>query len=152
MGTRIESDSMGQIEVDDVRYWGAQTQRSLQHFRIGRERMPAEIIGALAQIKKAAALVNGELGLLTEDKVAQIEFGIKRIYTTMPGLLEIALGGTAVGTGLNTHPEFAVRVAAKLAELTGRSFVTAPNKFAALAGHDALVACHGAVKTLATAL
>jgi fumarate hydratase class II len=70
----------------------------------------------------------------------------------MTGLYELALGGTAVGTGLNTHPEYAERVAAKLAELTGRPFVSARNKFAALAGHDAIVVCHGAIKTLATAL
>ena len=287
MGTRTETDSMGPIEVDAARYWGAQTQRSLENFRIGSELMPHEIILALATIKKAAALVNCELGLLAEDKcrwivaaadqvlrgelddefplvvwqtgsgtqtnmnvnevianlaselaggmrgmkkpvhpnddvnmsqssndvfptamhvataakidshllpalavlrgtldakaaefadivkigrthlqdatpltlgqeisgwVAQLDHGIAAIRAALPAVHQLALGGTAVGTGLNTHPEFATRVAAKLAELTGRPFVTAPNKFAALAGHDALVSCHGQIKTVATAL
>jgi fumarate hydratase class II len=278
---------MGPIEVDEARYWGAQTQRSLQNFRIGVERMPREIIIALATIKKAAALVNYELGLLTEDKcswivaaadevirgeldtefplvvwqtgsgtqtnmnvnevianranelagmprgmktpvhpndhvnmsqssndvfptamhvatiasidahllpavtalrgtlhgkaeefagivkigrthlqdatpvtlgqeisgwVAQIDHGLSALGSTLPAVFELALGGTAVGTGLNAHPDFAVLVAEKLTELTGRAFVTAPNKFAALAGHEPLVACHGAIKTLAAAL
>jgi len=287
MGTRTETDSMGPIEVDDARYWGAQTQRSLQNFRIGSERMPREVICALATIKKASALVNAELGLLPVEKagwivaavdevlsgryeaefplvvwqtgsgtqtnmnvnevianranelaggkrgakkpvhpnddvnmsqssndvfptamhlaiaarvdehllpaiaalrttlavkaiafddivkigrthlqdatpltlgqeisgwVAQLDHGIAAVKATLPAIHELALGGTAVGTGLNTHPEYATRVAAMLAELTGRPFVTAGNKFAALAAHDALVACHGAIKTLATAL
>jgi len=278
---------MGDVEVDEARYWGAQTQRSLQNFRIGLEKMPREIIGALATIKKASALVNQSLGLIDPNLarviaivadeivrgdhdaefplavwqtgsgtqtnmnvnevianraaelagqprgskqpvhpndhvnlsqssndvfptamhlaisaridshllpsvaalrdtlaakadafkdivkigrthlqdatpltlgqeisgwVAQLDFGIAAIRATQPGLYELALGGTAVGTGLNTHPEYAERVAAKLAELTGRPFVTARNKFAALAGHDAVVAAHGAIKTLATAL
>src|SRR5712691_9234117 len=72
MATRIETDSMGTIEVDAQRYWGAQTQRSLVNFRIGKDRMPSEIIGALARIKKAAALVNRELGVLPEDKAQLI--------------------------------------------------------------------------------
>jgi fumarate hydratase class II len=287
MGKRIEHDSMGSIEVDDARYWGAQTQRSLQNFRIGGERMPRELIGALALVKKASALVNTDLGLLPPDKapliveaadeilrgerdgefplvvwqtgsgtqtnmnvneviagranelagrprggkspvhpnddvnlsqssndafptamhvavaagvgevllpavaqlratlaakaeafadivkigrthlqdatpltlgqeiggwVAQLDLGVAAIRAALGAVHELALGGTAVGTGLNTHPEYAVRVASRLAELTGRPFVTAPNKFAALAGHDALVAAHGAIKTLATAL
>jgi fumarate hydratase, class II len=287
MSTRTEQDSMGPIEVDAARYWGAQTQRSLQNFRIGGDRMPEELIYALAIIKKASALVNSDLGLLPADTaqlvvqaadeilrgehdgefplvvwqtgsgtqtnmnvneviagranelagrprggkspvhpndhvnlsqssndvfpaamhvavaagidelllpavaelratlaakaeafadvvkigrthlqdatpltlgqeiggwVAQLDAGTAAIRATLGPLHELALGGTAVGTGLNTHPEYAVRVAGKLAELTGRPFVTAPNKFAALAGHDAIVAAHGAIKTLATAL
>ncbi|HEU4728330.1 MAG TPA: class II fumarate hydratase [Kofleriaceae bacterium] len=287
MVTRTETDSMGPIEVDDARYWGAQTQRSLENFRIGVERMPLEIIHALALIKKASAEVNRDLGLLPADKarvivaacdevrrgdhdgefplavwqtgsgtqtnmnvnevignraselagggrgsrrrihpnddvnlsqssndvfptamhvaaaervashllpsvgrlrdtldakarafadvikigrthlqdatpltlgqeisgwVAQLDHGIAAIRAALPAVHELALGGTAVGTGLNTHPAYAVRVAARLAELTGRPFVTAPNKFAALAGHDALVGLHGAIKQLATAL
>jgi fumarate hydratase, class II len=287
MGTRTETDSMGSIEVDDARYWGAQTQRSLENFRIGEERMPRELVHALAIIKKASALVNRDLGLLTDDKarlivaaadevlggdhddefplvvwqtgsgtqtnmnvnevianraielaggvrgskqpihpnddvnlsqssndvfptamhvavaegvttqllpavarlratfdskarafagivkigrthlqdatpltlgqeisgwVAQLDHGLDAIRVALPRVYELALGGTAVGTGLNTHPAYAVRVAAKLAELTGQPFVTAPNKFAALASHDALVGLHGAVKLLATSL
>jgi fumarate hydratase, class II len=287
MATRTETDSMGPIEVDDARYWGAQTQRSLENFRIGSERMPRELVHALATIKQASALVNRDLGLLAEDKaqlivaaagevtrgdhdgefplvvwqtgsgtqtnmnvnevianranelagarrgakqpihpnddvnlsqssndvfptamhlaiaeqvtahllpavallrstldtkarafadivkigrthlqdatpltlgqeisgwVAQLDHGLAALRVTLPPVWELALGGTAVGTGLNTHPAYAVRVAAKLAELTGLPFVTAPNKFAALASHDALVGLHGAVKLLATSL
>jgi len=287
MGTRTESDSMGAIEVDEARLWGAQTQRSLENFRIGAEKMPREIVEALATIKKASALVNAELGLLPGDVaqrivdaadeviagvhdaefplavwqtgsgtqtnmnvnevianranelagsprgtkkpvhpndhvnlsqssndvfptamhlaiaaridahllpkvlqlretldgkarafadivkigrthlqdatpltlgqeisgwVAQLDHGIAAIRATLAPLHELALGGTAVGTGLNAHPAYAEAVAAKLAQLTRRPFVTAPNKFAALASHDALVAAHGAIKTLATSL
>src|SRR6186997_1121691 len=72
MGTRTEQDSMGAIEVDDARYWGAQTQRSLQNFRIGLEKMPREIVGALATVKKASAAVNQALGLLPADKAGWI--------------------------------------------------------------------------------
>ena len=287
MGTRTETDSMGAIEVDDARYWGAQTERSRQHFRIGSERFPDELIAALAQIKKACALVNAELGLLPAAKrdlivaaadeviagthagefplavwqtgsgtqtnmnvnevianranelagaprgskapihpndhvnlsqssndafptamhlaalacvdaallpalaglratlaakatafadvikigrthlqdatpitlgqeisgwVAQLDHGMVAIRGALPAVRELALGGTAVGTGLNSPPELAVRAAAKLAELTGLPVVTAPNKFAALASHDALVGLHGALRTLATSL
>ncbi|MBA3460038.1 MAG: class II fumarate hydratase [Deltaproteobacteria bacterium] len=287
MATRTESDSMGPVEVDEARLWGAQTQRSLENFRIGSERMPREIIIALATIKKASALVNAELGLLPRDVmaliveaadevaagdhdsefplvvwqtgsgtqtnmnvnevianraneragtgrgakkpvhpndhvnlsqssndvfptamhiaiagkidahllpkvmqlrealdgkaaafadivkigrthlqdatpltlgqeisgwVAQLDHGIAAIRSTLPAIHELALGGTAVGTGLNTHPKYAALVAAKLAELTSRPFRTAGNKFAALASHDAIVHGHGAIKTLATSL
>jgi fumarate hydratase class II len=287
MTTRIESDSMGPVEVDEDRLWGAQTQRSLENFRIGTERMPPELIVALATIKKASALVNVELGLLAAETaaliveaadeviggdhdaefpllvwqtgsgtqtnmnvnevianraneragvgrgkkapvhpndhvnqsqssndvfptaihlaiagridsyllpkvmqlretldgkatafadivkigrthlqdatpitlgqeisgwVAQLDHGIAAIRMTLPAIHELALGGTAVGTGLNTHPKYATAVAHKLAELTSRPFVTAGNKFAALASHDAVVTCHGALKTLATSL
>ena len=81
-----------------------------------------------------------------------LENDLKRIAATLPGLYELALGGTAVGTGLNTHPDFAERAAAKIAGLTGQPFVSAPNKFEALAGHDAVVFAHGALKTLACSL
>ena len=287
MATRTETDSMGPIEVDAARYWGAQTQRSLENFRIGGERMPRELVHALATIKQASALVNRDLGLLAEDKaglivaaaeevlrgvhdgefplvvwqtgsgtqtnmnvnevianraselagggrgagrrihpnddvnlsqssndvfptamhvaaadrvaahllpavarlrdtlaakstafadivkigrthlqdatpltlgqeisgwVAQLDHGAAAIRGALPAVHELALGGTAVGTGLNTHPAYAARVAARIAELTGRAFVTAPNKFAALASHDAIVGLHGAIKQLATSL
>jgi len=81
-----------------------------------------------------------------------LENGIRRIDLVLPGLLELAIGGTAVGTGINTHPEFAERAAAKISGLSGLDFVSAPNKFEALAGHDALVFAHGALKTLACSL
>jgi fumarate hydratase class II len=284
---RIETDSMGEVEVPSNRYWGAQTQRSLHHFDIGGELMPRELITAFGVLKKAAALVNRELGKLPADKadlivraaeeviagklmdhfplhvwqtgsgtqtnmnanevianraielaggklggkdpihpndhvnmsqssndtfptamhiaaattiaerlapavrnlrdalgkkanewdgivkigrthlmdavpltlgqefsgyVAQLDAGLRRFDAVLPGLHQLALGGTAVGTGLNTHPEFAERSAAKIAELTGRPFVSAPNKFAALAAHDDIVAASGTLKTLAASL
>lgn len=284
---RIESDSMGKIEVPVEVYWGAQTERSLHHFAIGHDTMPKELIRAFGILKKAAAETNGELHLLPEDKmklivaasdeiitgkladqfplrvwqtgsgtqtnmnvnevisnraiemaggqrgsknpihpndhvncsqssndtfptamhiaavesivkqlipaikklrdalnkkqhafekivkigrthlqdavpltlgqelsgyVAQLDAGLKNINHTLSGLYELALGGTAVGTGLNTHPQFAVLAAKKIAELTGLPFVSAPNKFAALAAHDAIVFTSGALKTLACSL
>ena len=287
MGTRIETDSFGPIEVDADHYWGAQTQRSLENFAIGNERMPLELIYGLATIKKAAALVNRDLGLLAAEPaalivkaadevldgdhddefplavwqtgsgtqtnmnvneviaaranelatgkrggkapvhpndhvnlsqssndtfptamhlaavatveesllpslaklratldgkahafadiikigrthlqdatpltlgqemsgwVAQLDHGLAAIRAALPAVHELALGGTAVGTGLNTHPEYATRVAQQLALLTGRPFVTAPNKFQALASHDALLDLDGTLKTLACSL
>ena len=92
------------------------------------------------------------LGQEFSGYVAQLEFSEAAIRATLPGLLALAAGGTAVGTGLNAHPEFAARIAAELGSRTGLAFKSAPNKFAALAGHDALVAAHGAFKTLAAAL
>jgi fumarate hydratase class II len=286
-GKRVESDSMGAIEVANDRYWGAQTERSLLHFAIGLDRMPRSVVRAFGILKKAAAEVNRELGKLPADKaklisaaadeviagklddhfplriwqtgsgtqtnmnanevisnraiemaggvlgskkpihpnddvnmsqssndtfptamhiaaaeevthelipavrklrdalarkarefaeivkigrthlmdavpltlgqefsgyVAQLDYDLKRIEAMLPDLLELAIGGTAVGTGLNTHPEFAERVAKKIAEYTGLPFKSAPNKFAALAAHDALVAASGALKTLAVSL
>ncbi|MDZ7305347.1 MAG: class II fumarate hydratase, partial [candidate division KSB1 bacterium] len=287
MSYRLETDSMGEIQVPDDRYYGAQTARSLIHFKIGTERMPREIIWAFGILKKAAALVNKELGLLPAEKaelivkaaeevisgkldehfplvvwqtgsgtqtnmnanevisnraiemasgkmgskkpihpnddvnkaqssndtfptamhiaavheihcrlipmvtrlrdtlaqkaekfkdiikigrthlmdavpltlgqefsgyVAQLDHGLQRLEMVLPHLYELALGGTAVGTGLNTHPQFAVKAAAKIAELTGYPFVTAKNKFEALAAHDAMVMASGALKTLACSL
>ncbi|TMK85552.1 MAG: class II fumarate hydratase, partial [Actinobacteria bacterium] len=286
---RMESDSMGSIEVPADRYWGAQTQRSLHHFSIGgpTERMPLEVIRAFGVLKRACALANAELGLLPKDKaglivsaadeviqgtlddhfplyvwqtgsgtqsnmnanevisnraielaggelgskrpvhpnddvnmsqssndtfptamhiaaaktvveallpsvralrgalaakaddfadivkigrthlqdavpltlgqefsgyVAQLDAGLERIEAALPGLYELAIGGTAVGTGLNAPPGFGDRVAAVIAELTGLPFVSAPNKFAALAAHDGLVHAHGALRTLAVSL
>ncbi len=287
MTTRTETDTMGAIEVPADRYWGAQTQRSLQHFRIGGDRFPREMIRAFGILKKACALVNLDLGLLPPEKaraivqaaddviagklddhfplvvwqtgsgtqtnmnanevianraiellggrlgskqpvhpnddvnksqssndtfptamhiaavsqirgrllpavgrlretlhrkavafadvvkigrthlqdavpltlgqeisgwVSQLDHGRQHIEATLPHLYELAIGGTAVGTGLNAPPGFAERAARKIAELTGEPFVSAGNKFEALAAHDALVAAHGALKTLAAAL
>jgi fumarate hydratase class II len=285
--TRIETDSMGEIAVASDRYWGAQTERSLHHFSIGREHFPRPMIRALGILKKAAALTNGELGTLPKNLVdlivaaadeviagklddhfplfvwqtgsgtqtnmnanevisnraiemaggvvgskkpihpndhvnrgqssndtfptamhiaaaeqvvhhllpaidtlratlhakavafadivkvgrthlqdatpitlgqeisgwvAQLDLARAAIEAAMPAVYELALGGTAVGTGLNTHPEYAERSARQIALLTGLPFKTAPNKFAALAGHEALVALHGTLKTLAASL
>lgn len=285
--SRRESDSMGPIEVPADKLWGAQTQRSLEHFRISTEKMPLSLIYALALTKRAAAKVNQDLGLLKADKagaiiaaadevlnnqhpdefplaiwqtgsgtqsnmnmnevlanrasellggergmsrlvhpnddvnksqssndvfptamhvaavialrehllpqlavlqetlrekserfrdivkigrthlqdatpltlgqefsgwVAMLEHNRRHLEQSLPHLSELALGGTAVGTGLNTHPEYAVRVAQELAALTHQPFVTAPNKFEALATCDALVHAHGALKGLAASL
>jgi len=284
---RIETDSLGQIEVMEDRYWGAQTERSRRNFKIGEEVMPRPLIRALALVKKAAALTNREIGLLEEnfakaiaaaadeviegrfdghfplvvwqtgsgtqsnmnlnevianrasellgatlgskrpvhpndhvnlgqssndvfptamhiaaaceiayrlnpalarlyqalkDKAeafqdilkigrthlqdatpltlgqefggyaAQIDHGIERIKLTLSGLYELAQGGTAVGTGLNTSPLFAEAFAAKVAEMTKLPFVSAKNKFEALASHDAMVFAHGALNTVAVSL
>ncbi|HBZ05042.1 class II fumarate hydratase [Massilia haematophila] len=92
------------------------------------------------------------LGQEFSGYVAQLEFAEQAIRASLSGLLALAAGGTAVGTGLNAHPEFAARIAAEIGSRTGLAFKSAPNKFAALAGHDAMVAAHGAFKTLATAL
>jgi len=285
--TRSESDSMGPIEVEQSRYWGAQTERSLHHFNIGDDRFPRPMIRALGLLKKAAALANQELGMLPEAKVSlilraaddviagkldehfplrvwqtgsgtqtnmnanevisnraielaggvlgskkpihpnddvnrgqssndtfptamhiaaaeqvvhhllphvtalrdvladkasdfadiikigrthlqdatpltlgqefsgyvqQLDYSLAAVAHALPHVYQLALGGTAVGTGLNTHVDYAVTSARHIAILTGLPFITAPNKFAALAGHEALVGLHGALKTLACAL
>lgn len=287
MDYRIETDSMGEIPVPMDRYYGAQTARSLTNFKIGGERFPRALIRALGILKKAAAMVNKDLGILPAEKadlivkaadeviegklddhfplvvwqtgsgtqtnmnanevisnraielsggkmgtkkpihpnddvnkaqssndtfptamhiaaveeihknlipmvtklrdalqekseefkdvikigrthlmdatpltlgqefsgyVQQLTNGLERINCAMPRLYELALGGTAVGTGLNTHPEFAVKSAKKIAELTGLPFITGRNKFEGLAAHDALVEISGVLKTLAASL
>ena len=288
MSYRTEKDTIGQVQVPAERYWGAQTQRSLQNFRIGGQRMPLEVIHAFACLKKAAAGINEELGVLDAEKasliarvcdeimagdlddefplvvwqtgsgtqsnmnvnevianrahvlagnelgqgdrllspnddvnksqssndtfptamhiagyrmihdttlpglerllkalreksaamsdivkigrthfmdatpltlgqefsgyVAQLEQGMEHLEYSLGHLAELALGGTAVGTGINTPPGFAVKVAERIAEDTGLPFVSAGNKFAALAAHDAIVETHGALKHLAVAL
>ncbi len=284
---RIESDTMGEIDVPADRYWGAQTERSLHHFAIARDTMPPAVVRAFGILKLASARVNHALGKLSAEKaelieraarevadgtlmaefplriwqtgsgtqtnmnvnevisnraieiaggergsktpvhpnddvnmsqssndtfptamhiaaasdiverlipavqslrealavkaeayadvvkigrthlmdavpltlgqefsgyVAQLDAALRNLHAVLPGIYELAAGGTAVGTGLNTHPEFGERVAAEIAALTGLPFVTAPNKFAALAAHDALVFAHGAIKTLAVSL
>ena len=287
MATRVETDSMGSIEVPADKYYGAQTMRSRRNFKIGEERMPIEIIHAFGVLKKAAAITNRELDNLDQDIcdlivraadeviegklddhfplvvwqtgsgtqsnmnvnevisnraielaggemgskkpvhpndhvnrsqssndtfptamhiaaviqiedhllpririlrdtlqqksetfadivkigrthlqdatpltlgqelsgwVSQIDHALDAIEATLPQLRELALGGTAVGTGLNTHPQYAERVAAKIGELTRKEFITAPNKFAALAAHDAFVGTSGALKQMAVGL
>lgn len=284
---RIEKDSMGSIDVPADKLWGAQTQRSLEHFRISTEKMPVALVHALALTKRAAAQVNRDLGLLPAERAeaivqaadevladkhreefplaiwqtgsgtqtnmnmnevlanraseilggergmsrlvhpnddvnksqssndvfptamhvaavmavreqllpqiqvlkktlsekaeafsdivkigrthlqdatpltlgqeisgwaAMLEHNFKHIENSIPHLAELALGGTAVGTGLNTHPEYAVRVAKALADHSQQPFVTSPNKFEALATCDALVHAHGALKGLSASL
>jgi fumarate hydratase class II len=287
MNYREERDTMGTMQVPVEALWGAQTQRSLQNFRISGERMPTALIHALALVKRAAAKVNCDLGLLDAERaeaiiqaadeviagrhdaefplavwqtgsgtqtnmnmnevlanrasellgggrgtecrihpnddvnkgqssndvfpsamhvaaacsiqqqllpalmmlkgtlaakaeefasivkigrthlqdatpltlgqefsgyVSQLEHGLEHLQATLPHLHELALGGTAVGTGLNAHAQFAVRVASEVARLTALPFITARNKFEALAANDALVFSHGALKTLAASL
>ena len=285
--SRTETDSLGPIEVPQDAYWGAQTQRSLENFAIGGQRMPLAVVHALALIKKAAARVNAQLGELPENItslieeaadevlagehddqfplvvwqtgsgtqsnmnvneviagraneiagngrggkkpvhpndhvnraqssndsfptamhiaaaqavqndllpaiaelsgglaqqaarhanlvktgrthlmdatpvtfgqelsafVAQLDYAERALRAALPAVYELAQGGTAVGTGLNAPKEFAEAIAAELADLSGLPFVSAPNKFAALAGHEPLVTLAGAMKTLAVAL
>ncbi len=287
MDYRIERDTMGEMKVPADRYYGAQTARSLMNFKIGGETMPPELIRAFGILKKSAALVNAELGILPQEKADlivqaadeviegklndhfplvvwqtgsgtqtnmnvnevianraieiaggelgsknpihpnddvnkaqssndtfptamhiaaaetfnhrlvpgisklrnelknkseewdniikigrthlmdavpltlgqefsgyahQMTMALERVDSVLPHIYELALGGTAVGTGLNTHPEFAVKSAAKIAEITRLPFVTAPNKFEALAAHDAIVEASGALKTIACGL
>ena len=287
METRMETDSMGEIEVPANCYYGAQTARSLIHFDIGTETMPRELIRGMGILKKASAMVNAELGLMPEDikdliaKAAdevidgklddhfplrvwqtgsgtqsnmnsnevianrgielaggvigskdpvhpndhvnmgqssndtfptamhiaaverirdalipslttlsesfrkktiefkdiikigrthlmdatpltlgqefsgyttQLEYALDRINGCMPRMYQIALGGTAVGTGLNSHRNFPVNVAKQIAKITGCPFVTAPNKFESLAAHDAIVETSGVLKTIACSL
>ena len=287
MASRIEKDTMGEVAVPADRYWGAQTQRSLENFEIGEIRIGRPMLRAFGILKRAAAEVNRDLGLLPSEKaalvaaaaeevadgkldehfplvifqtgsgtqtnmnvnevianraielaggvvgskdpihpnddvnrsqssndtfpaamsiaavceieerllpevrklrdvleakakafadvvkigrthlqdavpltlgqeisgwVSQLDHGIAHVAQALPHLLELAIGGTAVGTGLNTHPEYAGRVAARVASLTGHAFVSAPNKFEALAAHDALAFASGALRTLAGSL
>ncbi len=287
MEYRMEKDTMGEIKVPSDKYYGAQTARSLMNFKIGGEKFPREIIRALGILKKAAALTNNELGILSSEKaglivkaadeviegkldehfplvvwqtgsgtqtnmnanevianraiemaggemgskkpvhpnddvnkaqssndtfptamhisaveeihrrlipmvtklrdalqnksdefknvikigrthlmdatpltlgqefsgyVQQLTNGLERIDTAFPRLYELALGGTAVGTGLNTHPEFAIKAVKNISEITGKPFITGRNKFEGLAAHDALVELSGVLKTLAVSL
>jgi len=287
MHVRLETDSIGGIEVPEDKYWGAQTQRSIEYFSIGTDLMPIEVIHAYGILKKAAALVNNDLGLLDDDKrdmivsaaedvaegrldahfplhvwmtgsgtqtnmnvnevisnraietaggvmgskdpihpndhvnmsqssndtfptvmhmaavihtmarllpgvralrdsldrkarlweeiikigrthmqdatpltlgqefsgyVWMLDEGIARVEHALADVKQLALGGTAVGTGINAHHAFAARSAEKIAELTGIDFSTAPNKFAVQGAHDALVMLHGSFKTLAGSL
>lgn len=287
MNTRIETDTMGEVAVPAEAYWGAQTQRSRDNFKIGGETLPAPLIRAMALVKKAAAQTNAALGRLDEARknlimqaadeilagkladqfplvvwqtgsgtqsnmninevlanranelagqprgsyapvhpndhvnqaqstndsfptaihvaaaieikhflmpnvqalrdtlqqksaafdhiikigrthlqdatpltlgqefsgyVSQLDHGLQRLEAALQGLYELPLGGTAVGTGLNSHPDYAQKAAAALAELSGLPFVSAPNKFEALAARDAAVFASGALKTLAASL
>ena len=287
MNTRIETDTMGEVAVPTEAYWGAQTQRSRDNFKIGGETLPAPLIRAMALVKKAAAQTNAALGRLDEARknlivqaadeilagkladqfplvvwqtgsgtqsnmninevlanranelagqprgsyapvhpndhvnqaqstndsfpsaihvaaaieikyflmpnvqalrdtlqqksaafdhivkigrthlqdatpltlgqefsgyVSQLDHGLQRLEAALQGLYELPLGGTAVGTGLNSHPDYAQKAAAALAELSGLPFVSAPNKFEALAARDAAVFASGALKTLAVSL
>ena len=290
MNYRIEKDTMGDVKVPENAYYGAQTQRSINNFRIAEDinKMPIEIIRAFAFLKKAAGIVNLEAGILSQEKsgmigrvcdeilagtldssfplvvwqtgsgtqsnmnvneviayrghvlnggnlmdkekflhpnddvnksqssndtfptamhiaaykilientipgieklkntlkeksseymdvvkigrthcmdatpltvgqefsgyVSQLEHGLRSIKNTLLHLSELALGGTAVGTGINTPPGYAENVASKIAELTGLPFITAENKFESLASHDAIVEAHGALKTVAVSL
>jgi fumarate hydratase class II len=124
--------------------------RSLRHALFEKERAYAEVtkIGR-THLMDAVPLT---LGQEFSGYVAQLTADLERIETTLPGIYELAAGGTAVGTGLNTHPEFGHLVAEAIADMTGLPFVTAPNKFAALAAHDALMFTHGALRTLAISL
>ena len=118
MATRTERDSMGPIDVDDARYWGAQTQRSLEHFRIGGERMPVEVIRALATIKKASALVNRELGLLPDDTCRWIVTAADEVIAgDLAGEFPLVVWQT--GSGTQTNMNVNEVIANRASELAG---------------------------------
>src|SRR5437667_393120 len=180
--TRVEQDSLGPVNIPADRLWGAQTQRSLEHFSIGDDLMPREMIPAYAIVKKAAALVNHRAGRLGDTRarswadvgkigrthlqdatpltlgqefsgyVGMLEDNLVRLELALRGVYRLALGGTAVGTGLNSLPGFDKDVAAQIAQLTGLPFVTAPNKFTVQGAHDDLVQLSATLKTLAVSL
>src|SRR5262245_23930468 len=117
--TRTENDSMGPIEVDDAHYWGAQTQRSLQNFRIGGDRMPRELILALAAVKKASALVNADLGLLPEDKARLVAAAADEILRGERDA-EFPLVVWQTGSGTQTNMNVNEVIAGRANELAGR--------------------------------
>src|SRR3989304_1130821 len=164
--TRTETDTFGPIEVAADRYWGAQTERSLRHFRAGQAGMPAPARApapALARLHEAleakakafAKIVKiGRthtqdatpltLGQEFSGYAAQVSSGLLRTREALKQLYPLAQGGTAVGTGLNAPPQFGRLFARRVAALTALPFVSAPNKFAALASHDGYVLVRGA--------
>src|SRR5436305_1754357 len=166
--TRTETDTFGPVEVDASRYWGAQSQRSLGNFKIGVEKQPIPVIRALQELRKALndkahawkdIIKIGRthtqdatpltLGQEFSGYARQLENGIARIEMTLPMLMQLAQGGTAVGTGLNAPIGFDRMVADRIAAITRLPFTPAPNKFEALAAHDAMVMSHGAINTVA---
>src|SRR5439155_824421 len=170
MDYRIEKDSMGEVRVPKSALYGAQTQRAVENFPISGYTFPRTFIRALGLIKAAAARVNLDLGLLDAKKAddvvktgrthlmdampvrlgqeiggwaAQIELAMERVQASLPRLHELAIGGTAVGMGINAHPEFGRRVARRLAETTEIPFVEARDHFAAQSAMDAAVEMSG---------
>src|SRR6266849_571581 len=174
---RKEFDSLGEVEVPADKLWGAQTQRSLEHFSIGHDLIPREMITAYATLKKAAANANHSGGRLhgeahnlivqaCDEILAGRHHDMFPLHVWMTGsgtqfnmnVNEVVsnrccqLGGTAVGTGINAAPGFAEAAAAEIAKLTGLPFVSAPNKFTVQGAHDALVQLSGTLRTLAVSL
>jgi fumarate hydratase class II len=168
-----EMDSLGEVNVPADKLWGAQTQRSLEHFSIGKDLIPREMITAYAILKKAAVNANhagkrldivkigrthmqdatpitqgqewsGYAGMLSDD--------LERLEDALKGAYRLALRGTAVGTGINAPPDFAEAAAAEIAELTRLPFVSAPNKFTVQGAHDAMVQLSATFRTLAVSL
>src|SRR5258708_1747735 len=173
---RVEEDALGKVEVPADHLWGAQTQRSHLNFPIGveRYRWGRPVIRALGILKKCAALANRQLGQLPPEQVdlivraaqdatpltlgqvisgwvAQLDQALEGLGRSLPGVYALAIGGTAVGTGLNADPRFGEVAARKIAEDTGKPFVSAANKFAALSAHDAMVNISAPLRTLAGA-
>ena len=157
---RLETDTIGEVAVGAQHYWGAQTERARDHFYPAvtglrdaldaKARAFAEVVkGGRTHLQDATPLT---LGQEISGWVAQIDDALAGVRRAEEGLYPLAIGGTAVGTGLNTHPRFGDLVAAKLAGATGVPFRSAGNKFAALAAHDALVAISATLRTLAGAL
>ena len=135
------------------RRWSGECSRRSRHLRATLAEKSQAFAGIVkigrTHLQDATPLT---LGQEFSGYVAQLDHGMAHVEAALPHLRELAIGGTAVGTGLNAHPEFGERVAAELARLTGLAFVSAPNKFEALAAHDALVHAHGALKTIAASL
>jgi fumarate hydratase class II len=138
----------------------AAAEETVRHLRPAVEALRATLAGKAAEFADVVKIGRTHLqdatpvtlGQEISGWVAQLDIAMAAVDATLPAVYELALGGTAVGTGLNTHPEYAERSAAHIATITGLPFRTSPNKFAALAGHEALVSLHGALKTLAAAL
>ncbi|HVS40387.1 MAG TPA: lyase family protein [Gemmataceae bacterium] len=157
--TRVEHDGLGPVSVPADKLWGAQTQRSLEHFGIGDDLIPREMMPAYAIVKKAAALVNHRAGRLGEAQshlivrvCDEITDDLERLEEALRGVYRLALGGTAVATGINAQPGFDRDVADQIARLTDLPFVTAPNKFTVQGVHNDLVQLSATLKTLAVSL
>lgn len=154
MKTRIEKDTMGEVHVEASRYWGAQTQRSLENFKIGEDHFNREMIKSLGILKKAAALTNYELGLLDENKTKLICQAADEVITgKLDEHFPLVIWQTGSGTQTNMNAnEVISNRAIEISELSGYQFFSAPNKFEALAAHDAIVGASGALKRLAVSL
>src|SRR5438093_506815 len=163
---RVEKDSLGEMKVPAGALYGPQTQRAIENFPISGEPLPAEFIHALGLVKQAAALDDvvktGRTHLMDATPIrmgqefsgyaAQIEHGIARLRAVLPDLRELAIGGTAVGTGINTHPDFGRHMAAEIGKLAGTPFAEAKNHFEAQGAQDAAVWASGALNTVAASL
>src|SRR2546428_638493 len=159
---RVEKDFLGEVKVPKDAYWGVQTQRAIENFPISGIRFGRRFIYALGLIKMACAQTNVELCLLDATTIglgqefsgyqSQIDHGIRRVSAARAALAELAIGGTAVGTGINAHPDLPGRVVEKISAATNTKFRVAENHFEAQAARDALVEASGAIRTVAISM